>query len=268
MSFDAREKSVHAASPVELYEFRRGAFTWRFTSSQQDRVVGQVRYQAVPITRGPIERSGEMGRSSLRVRMARDIEFAAGFVATPPSEVTTLTLLRLHEGDTETAVIWLGRVLNAEWRGIEVEFNCEPVYTSLKRTGLRRLYQRHCPHALYGAGCNVAALAFRVAGTVAAVEGLRVTVPAAAGFGSGYFTGGYATWAGAGVLEKRMITGHSLDVVTLAAVPPGLSVGQAIDLYPGCDHTLATCHGKFANSAHYGGFPFMPVKNPFGSSIY
>jgi hypothetical protein len=50
----------------------------------------------------------------------------------------------------------------------------------------------------------------------------------------------------------------------VAALPQGLAAGTTVTLFPGCDHTLATCSGKFSNTANYGGFPFMPTKNPFG----
>jgi hypothetical protein len=36
----------------------------------------------------------------------------------------------------------------------------------------------------------------------------------------------------------------------------------------GCDRTFATCQSKFGNSLNFGGFPWIPVKNPFaGDSI-
>ena len=160
----------------------------------------------------------------------------------------------------------MGRVLNAEWRESVVELNCEPVYTSLQRIGLRRLYQRNCPHVLYGTACGASAVVFRVGGTVTSIAGTLLSVPAAAGYAVGHFAGGYATWAANGLTEKRMIVGHNADAITLSAVPPGLAIGDAIYLYPGCDRTLNTCHAKFGNSANFGGFPFIPTKNPFGGS--
>ena len=63
-----------------------------------------------------------------------------------------------------------------------------------------------------------------------------------------------------------MIVGHNANAITVSAVPPGLAIGDAIYLYPGCDRTLNTCHAKFGNSANFGGFPFIPTKNPFGGS--
>lgn len=266
MSIAARETSVDAASPIELYEFRRGAGVWRYTSAPDDIDYDTFTFLAVPLVRSGIEQTNEAGRAGLRVTLPRDTDVVQPFVATPPSEVTLLTVYRQHRQDVETAVVWMGRVLNAEWRGSEVELNCEPVYTSLQRTGLRRLYQRNCPHVLYGGACGASPITHRVQGTVSGVSGAAITVPSAAGFATGNFAGGYATWQAGGLTEKRMIVAHAGDLVTLSAVPPGLSAGAAVMLYPGCDHTLVTCEAKFANSANFGGFPFIPTKNPFGGS--
>ena len=266
MSYASREASVDDASPVEFYELRRGSGVWRYTSAFEDLTYNGFPFSAVPLVRSRIEQTQEAGRAALRITLPRDTEVVQDFVATPPSEVTLLTVYRQHREDGETAVVWMGRVLNAEWRGAEVELNCEPVYTSLQRTGLRRLYQRHCPHVLYGGSCRASPVTHRVQGTVSGTSGTTVTVPAAAGVPAGHFSGGYATWSAGGITEKRMIVSHSGESLTLASAPPGLAVGATVMLYPGCDHTLATCEAKFANSANFGGFPFIPTKNPFGGS--
>ena len=54
----------------------------------------------------------------------------------------------------------------------------------------------------------------------------------------------------------------------LPAVLPGLAVGVAFEAFAGCDRTFATCQSKFGNSLNFGGFPWIPAKNPFaGDSI-
>ena len=45
------------------------------------------------------------------------------------------------------------------------------------------------------------------------------------------------------------------------------TLGQTVDVFAGCDHSLAICESKFANVINYGGFPFVPIKNPFNSSL-
>jgi len=268
VSYQTLEASAQDASPIELYEFRRGGDVWRYSSgSSQETHIGYV-YQPLPLRRSNIEQAGEMGRAGLRVSLPRDAQVAQGFVAAPPAEVTTLTIYRRHRGSTETVTLWMGRVLNAQWRDAEVEFSCEPVYTSLQRVGLRRLYQRNCTHVLYGSACGVSAVAYRVSGTVTVVNGNALEVPAAASYSAGHFAGGYLTWVSGSITEKRMITAHSGAAVTLSSVPQSLAAGMAVQLYPGCDHTLTACSAKFANAANFGGFPFMPARNPFATAIY
>jgi hypothetical protein len=70
--------------------------------------------------------------------------------------------------------------------------------------------------------------------------------------------------AAAGVPERRFILEHSGAAITLSSGASDIPVGAAVSLFPGCDHSAATCAAKFSNAANYGGFPYMPTKNPFG----
>jgi hypothetical protein len=48
----------------------------------------------------------------------------------------------------------------------------------------------------------------------------------------------------------------------------GTGGGRAFEAFAGCDRTFATCQSKFGNSLNFGGFPWIPAKNPFaGDSI-
>jgi uncharacterized phage protein (TIGR02218 family) len=81
---------------------------------------------------------------------------------------------------------------------------------------------------------------------------------------TGWLTGGYLRVGGV----PRMITQHSGDTVTLSSVLPGLAVGSAFEAFAGCDRSFSTCQSKFGNALNFGGFPWIPAKNPFaGDSI-
>lgn len=43
-----------------------------------------------------------------------------------------------------------------------------------------------------------------------------------------------------------------------AALSPALAPGARAYLREGCDHTLATCHARFANAVNFRGEPFLP----------
>ena len=55
---------------------------------------------------------------------------------------------------------------------------------------------------------------------------------------------------------------------------PFTIVGQTVEVYAGCDHTAEPCATKFfttedpqGNLRNYGGFLFVPTKNPFESGL-
>ena len=251
--------------PIDLYEFARSHLRWRYTSA--DRVVshGGVDYQPAAIERGRIEATRELARSRLTITMARDNPVADMYRVAPPSEVVTAIIRQVHVGDDESAVLWTGRVVGVEWRGVRAELSLEPIYTSIRRMGLRRRYQRACPHVLYGAGCNISRETWRLDSTATSISGLTVLAAGVNTQPDGYYAGGYIEWITPyGVAERRHIASHVGPALELTASPAGLATGQAIRVYPGCDHTLATCHSKFANAANYGGMPYIPIRNPFG----
>lgn len=262
MSYTATENSATQGRPVELYRFALGPQRWTFTSGQTAVVYLSETYAPAPIRRSGIEQGNEINRSGLEITLPRDNPLAALFISSPPEGVVSVTLYRFHASDTatETIVLWKGRVGGARLSGSELVLKCEPVATSLKRPGLRARYQLICRHALYSAGCGALAATYRVDGTVAAVSGTAIQVAAAASQPDGYFVAGMLTTANAG---SRMIVGHSGINLTLVAPMPGLTAGMDVQLYAGCDHSVATCRDRFSNLANFGGFPFIPVKNPF-----
>ncbi|HYE35512.1 phage BR0599 family protein [Methylocaldum sp.] len=269
MTYDAREASVCAGNPAELYEFRRGADYWRYTSADEDQAYNSQTYGKTPLTRSDVEELSELNRINLKITLSRDNPVAELFRLYPPGDVVTVTIRRKHRDDAEAIVIWLGRVLNCEWAGAEAVLHSEPAYTSIRRNALRRHYQRQCPHVLYGSACGVNQAAFKISGAVSGVSGSTITVLAADALADGHFAGGFAAYASAGATENRLITNHAGAVLTLAAPILGLWLGDAVDLYPGCDHTLSTCAAKFSNHLNYGGMPYIPEKNPFNlSTLY
>lgn len=266
MTYDAIERSADLGRPVEIFTFARGEILWRFTSANEDVSEGGNTYTTAVIRRGPVEQGTEISRNNMRLTVPRDFPIAALYQIAPPSEVVTMTLRQFHFGDGEAIVLWTGRIVSVSFMNTEAEIILEPIYTSLRRNGLRRAYQRQCPHVLYGPACKVNATAYRVSAVVDSVSGLNVTSPTFDAQPDGYWEGGYIEWQIAtGTFERRFIYGHvgaqlELDMVTL-----DLAVGQTVFVYPGCDHSITTCRDKFSNVLNYGGMPYIPVKNPFGS---
>lgn len=272
MTFQTYEQAVQSGAPIELYEFEVGPTIYRYTSAPDDFVYLTKNFSAVQIVRGDVEESGELPKDALTVTVPRDAAIADEFRVAPPSDVVLLSIYRMHydDPDGERKLFWTGRVLNCEWKGASADLTCESIYTALKRPGLRRLYQRQCPHVLYGTACGLLLTAWKLTTTLDTVSGTSLT---AANFGlqaDGYFAGGMIEWESEpGRYERRGIKSHIGTTITLTHPIVGIEAGASVDYWPGCDHSLTTCHSKFANRANYGGFPYVPKKNPFtGTNVY
>lgn len=267
MSYDAFETSAALGRPVDIFTFARGAQEWFYTSADRDVTVAGDDYLSVAIIRPSISQGGEINRAGLKLIVARDFPIAQLFRAGIPSETITLRIRQYHDGDGSVVAVWGGRVVNVARVGELAEIICEPIYTSVRSTGLRRRYQKGCPHVLYGTSCGVLPASFDLAGAVDALSGLTVTATEFGTEADGHWEGGYIEYAPeAGVIERRFIMGHTGTSVTLMTQPLGLAVSDAITIFPGCDHTLGAggC-GKFSNTDNYGGMPDIPTKNPYGS---
>lgn len=259
MTYLAIEDSTCAAAPQELYRFVLGATVWRYTTAQAKVTFAGEDYAPAPLRRSAIEQTKEFGRAALTLEAAEDLPVAQPFVIGPPDGVLSLTVFRQHAGDGEFITWWKGRVVSVAFGPGTLRLRCEPIFTTLKRSGLRAHYQIGCRHALYNGGCRVNAADYRVTGIVQAVSGVAVSAPEFLAQPDGWFVGGRLAALGA----QRMIVASSGGTVSLSSPIPGLAAGLTFEAYPGCDHTLATCASKFANHLNYGGFPYTPVKNPF-----
>lgn len=268
MTYATYENSVQLGTPVELYEFTQGVQQWRYISGATELLRLGRTYTPSSIKRDRLKQSTDVLKNGIKISLPRTDAFASQFLGFPPEEVTTVTIMRGHWGDPDLdyQVHWKGRITSAKANGSTIDLECEPIYSSLRRPGLRARFELNCRHVLYGRGCSLNREAFRHDGTVVSFSngGLSVEVSGVNGFfADGHFTGGIALAADG---ASRFITGHTAGTVTLSRPIQGLVGGQAFTVFPGCDHLKATCLAKFNNLDNFGGFPWIPSKNPFGGS--
>lgn len=268
MTYGTYENSLELGTPVELYEFVQGIQRWNYISGADSIVrLGQV-YTPMPVRRDRIKQTSDIFKDSLKLSFPRDDAFASQFLGFAPEDVTTVTVLRGHYGDpdNEYIVYWKGRIVGAKVNGNQIDVEAESVFTSIKRPGLRARFEYGCRRTLYLKGCNVNRELYKLEGQILSISGgLVVAVAGAALQPGGYYTGGMLV-APSGV--PRFITAHSGDQVTIVRPLHELVGGMTVALYPGCNHLRETCKNKFNNLDNFGGFPYIPTRNPFdGSSI-
>lgn len=266
MTYDSRETSAADGRPIEIFTFARGPIVWRYTSADEQQTVETQVYPPAVISRPPVKQGTEIARSVMSLRVPNNLAVLDQYRVVPPSDEVTLVIRQFHYGDSGIATIWTGVVIGVVFDEGEATIHAEPRSNGARSMGLRRCYQRQCPFVLYGPECGLNSGDFRTLGTATGISGVVITVPAADTPADGYFNGGWIEWLIApGTYERRFIETHVGAAITVSAQPVGLEIGGAVRLYPGCDHKIDTCNSKFSNALNFGGQPYTPLKNPFGS---
>lgn len=266
MTYSGNELATYGAQPIELYRFYEGTRIWTFTSAEQSFTYEGEVYEPAILQRTAPEQSKELRQTRLTITCNRDFAIAKLFRLFIPASTVWLTIYRAFRSDLTTAVpYWQGRIRSVVQKGGQAQIEADPLDGLLKRNGLRGRYQATCNHILYGTECGAIAADFKTVGNVASVDGLTVSVPEASEQADGYYVNGLFERPSTG--DYRMIVGHTGDLLTLTVPFEDLAPGEVCNIYAGCDRTVAICKSRFDNFVNYGGFPTIPVRNPYAGSI-
>jgi uncharacterized phage protein (TIGR02218 family) len=262
------------ATTTELYRFAEqgSALIWTFTSGNEPIVYdvgsGDETYDPTSISRTEAEAKNDLSRANLAITVPLTNAAAQRWLADNGEKIVTLTIFERGKDGT-ISVVWKGRLASVAPGMTSITLNMESVFTSLRRPGLRARYQRSCRHAVYGRGCNLDPEDFAFAGTASASANRTLTIAEAATKPDGYFSGGMLRTADG---QLSYVVKHVGSAITIQhfsrSILDEISGGFpfTVTLYPGCDRSYATCASKFANDLNYGGFDYIPKKNPTGGS--
>jgi len=271
MTFAAQETSRESGQVIELYTFIFGLEIFRFTSFQRDIVWNGFAYTTERISRTNTEATVEDSAGQLTITLPLDNPVPAKFIVNLPGQVGTVQILRAHLTDPaeEVLVLFEGFIANASFDGeLEAKLLCNPNTKVFNRAAPRFTYLGLCNHILYDERCKVSIGLFTFTGLVSAVSGNDITVNGAGGVGpADNFVGGFARFPAGTLDDARMILAQAGDTLTLLLPFAETVIGSDVDVFAGCDHSLATCDTKFAAVLDYGGFPFVPRKNPFNTRL-
>jgi uncharacterized phage protein (TIGR02218 family) len=160
------------------------------------------------------------------------------------------------------AIVWFyGRVAETDVGRTRIDMKVKSLLNLLAQQQMpRRLYQAACTHVFGDAMCtfNRAGLAAGVTAGTGSNQATIVTSlsPSPATL---YDQGTIIATGGANAGQSRTIAQLSGgNVYLLKAWLEPVAVGDAFELLPGCDHTVATCQNIFNNLSHFGGFPYIP----------
>lgn len=284
MSFETYEESRALGEPVDLFYFRYGSLPGAFfayTDAEEPVNFLGVEYVPLTIKRGDINASGTLDKSALLLNCPMNSGIADLYRVYPPGQVISIIIRQGHinDPDGEFPVIFTGRVLQCKRDGSEAELTCEPIATSMRRSGLRRNWQLSCPHVLYGPQCRASKLAATTAHVVVNIpSATRITLT------DGWYDainpvkyiGGMVEWETSIGMESRTIL-RIIDLKTLilSGPTPSLLAGDTISVILGCNHQLGAgpqpdgdCGPLHNNYNNFGGHPWIPTENPINTNPF
>ena len=288
MAFDTFEDSIEDAQPQELYLFTNVEESFKYTSGQQQITFAGNTYIPRPISRTEQEIESEQRQRQMIIKMPVTDPFVQRYISTIPATQDSLKIFRRHTTDTptpETQLIFDGRVTNVAFDENEAKVNVISRGSILEQGIPLQTFRNPCNFILYGTRCAVVEANFKMEVDVTAIsaDGLTVTVDGGSNIipdtslelsaqltaAADYFLGGFITRGG---IEHRMVLtmadlGSNVANITVIIPFQTIDISTSLELFAGCDHQLPTCLAKFDNVDRYGGFPFIPGKNPFQSGI-
>lgn len=262
MSWNQFECSTNDGRSVALYEFSYGAKSFLYTNADRDIEIDNRHWTAIAISdKGLSAGSG----NNLEVTMPSDSDVAVLYRTLVLSNAIKIKIHRYHESDElkEFQTVWVGSVQEIKREAIErIKVITTSVASAFSRSGLRLTYGRACPYSLYDHNCTLIADDYAYQTTIVSVTGSSIIVEHIKETES-YFSGGFLSFDFDGIKELRGLKEQKGTEIHIIGTTFGLTEGQDIILYAGCDHTVNTCKQKFNNLLNYGGQPHIPTVSPY-----
>jgi len=185
-----------------------------------------------------------------------EVDIMAGKYDFAEIEIFMVNVTDLSQGIITHRRGWLGEVtlkngqFIAEVRGLAQKLSQNIV----------ELYSPTC-RAIFGDGrCKVNLASYTVGGAVNIITSRQVFISNSMTQAAGYFSGGeiqFLTGANAGRrMEIKEFANKQFTLVL--PMPNNIAIGDSFNAIAGCDKTIGTCAGKFANAVNFRGEPYVP----------
>lgn len=243
---------------------RRDGVVMGFTDHDADIVYDGVTYQAATgYTGSAVRTSSGLAVDNLDVAGLLDAAaITQADIEAGKYDYAEVNVFAINWADTSMGILKLvrGRLGEVQRKGQLFVAELRSLAQALQQT-LGELYAVTCRATLGDARCGVNTAALTVAGTVTAVTDRARFTDSARAAPADTFTWGLLTFA-SGANE-----GYAMEVKSHAAggaftlvqpLPYAISVGDAYEVYPGCDRRLETCKAKFSNVVNFRGEPYIP----------
>lgn len=236
-----------------------------FTTHDQNISIGGVIYLADgALTPSAIESRAGLAVDNLEITGILDsthiieADIEAGIYDFARVDVYACNWADLTQGTVQLRRGWLGQVTSADTHYVA---ELRGLHDLLQRP-VGDYYTPECRFDLGDSNCGVNLAALTVTGNVTSVVDSANFGDTSQTAASGAYAYGKLTWitgANAGQsMEVKAWDGVGQIFTLWLPMPNTIRLGDTYNVYPGCDKRFATCRNVFANSANFGGFPYVP----------
>jgi len=265
------ETAGETGNPLELYLFELSGVFYSYNNGEDVWTFNAQDYDPVYVKRSAIRNEADKSEQTVEFNFDVLNEFAQLYIGVVPGERASIKVFQVHRTDTidlEHKQIFSGLVSTVAFHkdGKEAKIIARPLSSAGDRPLPRRTFQGLCNHILFDQRCGLSEASFRETGTVTVASGRDLTVTGLTNVGGGadYWEAGYVK-IGA---ERRLIVGQTANVFKINIEFRANPVGKTVTVVPGCKlRRKIDCSTKFNNVKNFGGFSWVPLKNPFTSGI-
>jgi uncharacterized phage protein (TIGR02218 family) len=240
---------------------RRDGVTLGFTGHDRDVWLDGVLHRAAPgMLPSAVRRTADLSADSVEVQgtLTHDAISAADLSAGLfDGAQVQLGIVDWETGDLATlyrgeigAISEVAAGFSAELLSAKAQLDADPV----PRTSPT------CRAQFCGPGCTLSTARFTHELRVSTIDLTANAVSFAGGPAADDIRDGSLRWVDgtqAGQ-SNAVVEVDGAMLVLERALDPGIAVGDLARVREGCDHTIATCAGRFANSVNFQGEPFVP----------
>lgn len=293
MSFNSVEISGHDARPIELFAFKVGTTTYRFTNVAKEQIISGITldqtingitlsangtYTPALISMSELEDTPSPEQLNASFQITRDNPVALAFRAAPPGFVLPVAVWRKHVSDPEVVRWFKGDILSCGIQESQASINAEPPLAKAAKIGNHQRYQYQCNKTTYSPACGVDAADFTFNVEVESITGNTVTIvdlPGGDANAADYFKGGYMTAPDGTVrfIVSQSTTPFKTLTLMLNFDTGSIAVSDTIQITAGDDRMPETCRDKFykagdsgnpeGNIENFYGFFTRPTRNPW-----
>lgn len=260
MGIKASEQQAQQEAVIETYDFLVAGTHYRYTSYYQSQVIGGVSYPAETLERGGDQAIDDsLAGRSCDITLPASNAFATALKTIKDMRLTSVTVAKYFSDDlTESEAVFSGDLKEVRFEGGFCKMKFDSVSMALDTDIPKVIVQSACNHTLFDAVCGLNSDLYKDVVTPT-VSGKTLTSATFGGHADGYYKGGRVYYPARD--EYRFITAHSGNVITLHYVFSGLTTGETVHAWPGCDKKPETCDSVFSNIAQFVGFPYTPRKD-------